>query len=291
MNGNAEQYDGGKMSDTGFLTSKDGTRLFFQTSPQKGAKATVVVVHGFAEHSGRYKKFTTLLNQHGYNVLLFDFRGHGRSRGTRGYIDSISQYTDDLHAAICHASRIFGHKSVYCLSHSMGALVTTYYGVQFPSKLLGAVLSCPLFKISVEVPKWKSKAARIASTLTPKLALPNDLEPKYLTHDEGIVKQYEDDPLIFNFVRARWFWEILKSEQEVLTLADSFKVPFLLEVGEEDRVVCPEKAKLWYKKCKARDKTMLLYDGFYHEIYNEIDADRPISDALTWLDNQAKALA
>ena len=270
------------MHDKGYMISKDGTRLFFQINGVEDASKTFVIVHGFAEHSGRYTEITEQLNQAGYNVLSFDLRGHGRSRGTRGYIDSLAQYSEDLHVAICRATKTFGVKSVTLLAHSMGALIASHYATKYPAKLDAVIMSCPLFKIKVDVPKWKYKAAKLASTFTPKLALPNDLDPKYLSHNETEVKKYTEDPLVFKYVRARWFWEVIKSEAETLKKAKNFKIPLLLQIGSADRVVCPEQAKAWYNECGSKYKTMLVYENFYDDIYNEADKQRPVSDMISW---------
>jgi alpha-beta hydrolase superfamily lysophospholipase len=83
----------------GFITSSDGTRLFFRRHAAAAPKARILVIHGFAEHGGRYLELLEALADAGFDALAFDLRGHGRSDGLRADLRRFEDYLDDTHAA------------------------------------------------------------------------------------------------------------------------------------------------------------------------------------------------
>ncbi len=72
--------------------SDDGTLIFCESKRLKKAKASLLLVHGLGEHSGRYDSFIKRAHKMGLDVHCIDLRGHGRSTGVRGHVDSFSQY-------------------------------------------------------------------------------------------------------------------------------------------------------------------------------------------------------
>jgi alpha-beta hydrolase superfamily lysophospholipase len=218
-----------------------------------------------------------------FSVVAIDLRGHGYSEGKRGYIDSMQQYLDDVDAAVEHAKAEFGFDRVILLAHSMGALVATHYANAYQSKLLGLALSCPLMGIKVKVPLWKAKLGEVMSTYMPSFKLASTIDAADLTHDVKKADVYRQDSLIFHHVTARWFSEILKSQEESLHFAPALKLPLLLQLSDPDKIVDSEQSKVWYDLCKMKDKTQLIYKGFFHEIYNETERQKPISDMVDWL--------
>src|SRR5689334_6487643 len=127
-----------RMIETGNFRSVDLTQLFYRAPLVTGKKKPpVVVVHGFAEHSGRYTDILTELEAKGFSPLSFDFRGHGHSEGKRGYINRFQDYVDDLGAAVALARSRGSDEPVILLAHSMGALVAIHYAISKPEEVCG----------------------------------------------------------------------------------------------------------------------------------------------------------
>lgn len=271
------------MQPSDWISSRDGTKLFTQSAFVPKPDQVVVLVHGFAEHIGRYSELISELNQANMSVLGLDLRGHGRSHGKRGYIDSLEQYSEDLDAAVKQAQKKTGAEKVIVLAHSMGGLVASNYAAHHSQKLSGLVLSSPLFAISVKVPRWKALIGKVMSSVLPWFSLPNTLHAKLLTHDPVKVRAYEEDPLIFHHVTARWFEQVTGVRDEALKLASQIQTPLLLQLSAEDYVVDFETSKQWFERLTGVDCTLKVYEGFYHEIYNEVRREEPVRDMLAWL--------
>ena len=77
----------------GHLSAPDGTRLWFERDVPDGARAHIVLVHGYGDHLGRYRTFRDAMLSAHLAVHAYDTRGHGRSEGTRGGVGVFSEYT------------------------------------------------------------------------------------------------------------------------------------------------------------------------------------------------------
>jgi len=271
------------MIETGNFSGKEGLRLFWRAYPAAEGRIPVVVIHGFAEHSGRYNEILQELHQNGFGSLAFDLRGHGNSDGKRGYIGHFEDYVDDLDAAIEFSRKRYQADKVIVLAHSMGALVATQLAHKKPDKILGMVLSSPLFGIKIEVPRWKKKLSEWMSKYWPSCSLPNQIDANLLTHDKVKAEAYSSDPLVFRHVCARWFEEIGRVTAQSDGKADQLNVPFLMQLSDEDHIVSYAKSCEWYQNTSNVDKQLIVYKGFFHEIYNEQERHKPIGDFLAWL--------
>lgn len=278
------------MTKASFIESRDGCQLFFRERHVEQAVSTVVLVHGFAEHSGRYGHVMDALEKAQINVVACDLRGHGKSPGKRGHIDSFSQYIDDVKATVDFAKQKYKVKKVALMAHSMGALVATHYAEQYQQNLCALVLSSPLFGIRGDVPKWKRLVGHLMSKYYPSFSLSSAIQGCDLSHDSKQVARYDQDPLIFHHVAARWFTEVQKAYEEAKHIAPHLKIPLLLQLSNTDRIVDDQQSLLWYKKCSMLDRTQLVYDGFFHEIYNETECERPIKDAVNWLKTRGTSI-
>lgn len=268
--------------ETHEILSKDGLKLFCCSYRAKKSVASIVLVHGFAEHCGRYTHVIKELRAAGFNVLCVDLRGHGLSQGRRGYIEHFSHYIDDLSTAVQYAQELFSCKQVLLLGHSMGALVATFYAASFQHNLRGMVLSSPFFGITLPVPLHKKVAGNVMSKFMPGFTLPSTITGKYLSHDPEVAKQYDADPLVFHTITARWFTEIVRSHEMVTELAPKLLLPVFVQFAGDDHIVKNSVAFDWFDNCASADKKKSIYEGFLHEIYNEEGKEGPITDMIQW---------
>lgn len=90
-------------------------------------KATVMLVHGFGEHSGRYFHVAKALVERNYAVYAYDQRGHGKSGGKRAFISQWDDYVNDFEVALNRVLESSGDLPLFILGHSMGGLVLASY--------------------------------------------------------------------------------------------------------------------------------------------------------------------
>ena len=136
----------------------DGTRLMTHTwNPSGSPRSVIVIVHGLAEHGGRYEHVAALLTGRGHAVRATDLRGFGESTGPRAFVKSWDDYLDDL-AADLESARGAG-VPVVLLGHSMGGLVALSYALSDRPKPDSLVLSAPA--VDADVSAAKKLAARV----------------------------------------------------------------------------------------------------------------------------------
>src|SRR5690349_7968444 len=143
-------------AETRTVPSTGGTKLHVEIFRPAGApRAVAVVVHGYAEHIGRYREVANVLVQAGLAVVGFDLRGHGRSSGRRGHIDAFSDYLDDLDAALALARQLHPGLPVVLVSHSNGGLITlrALTDERRRPDVAGAIISSPFLGLKLAVPK------------------------------------------------------------------------------------------------------------------------------------------
>lgn len=285
------------------LTAKDGMPLRADFYVPAAASATaerglIVLIHGYCEHRGRYRYVAEHLLKQGYTVLAGDLRGHGESGGERGFVERFSDYVEDVDALLELAQTLDAKfrssrppregsaaapKQPVLVAHSMGGLVGLEYALARPDAFRALVVSAPFLGLRLKVPAWKRGLGLAASLLRPTLRLPNELASSYLSHDPAICQAYDTDPLITHEATARWFTESLAAQADVRSRASRIRLPVFFMCPGDDKIVDPVACQEVFDRIWATDKTLNTYPGLYHEIFNEVEKDRVLTDLTNWL--------
>ena len=269
-----------------FFETKDGLRLFYQEWIPESIKSLIVIIHGFGEHSGRYSIPASFLAKNEYSVHSVDNRGFGQSAGTRSHVYDYNEYIQDIQEYIQVVKKKYPNKKIYLLGHSQGGLIATKFCLDLKpeSKPDGIILSSPFFEVAMKVPVTKVIAGKVVSKILPTFALPTGLNSSHLTHDAEIVKAYDTDPLVNRKATARWFTETTKVQAEIIERASEFQIPMLCLQAGSDKIVDKNVTRRFYDLVTHENKTWKSYEGFYHEIMNELEKERVYKDIVEWLD-------
>jgi len=137
--------------------------------------------------------------------------------------------------------------------------------------------------LAVEVPAIKQIMGKLTSRIVPRLSMSNGLDPQSLSHDPQVVEAYLADPLVHDRVTARLFTEMTATMQSTLDGAGRLSIPCLVMHGGADPICNPEGSRAFHERLGVADRTLLRYDGFFHEIFNEIGKEKPLADMRDWL--------
>lgn len=271
------------------VLAADGVALHVRWTLAANPKGSVLVVHGIGEHGGRYKNVEDALVPAGWNVFTYDHRGHGRSTGRRTHVDRFDNYADDLQRVFDEVQALAGKGKIFIWGHSMGGLISTVWAGLRRTAVWGAILSAPPYRIAVPVPKAKIIAAKILSNVVPTLALANEVDPGLLSRDPAVGKAYATDALVERKATVRWGAEFLAAVDLVNARAGEVQVPYLLVHGSADKITSADGSREFHAKTASSDKTLSIYDGYFHELHNEPEAERVklFTEVLAWLDKRA----
>lgn len=273
--------------DEGFITTSDGVRLYRRALvPREPSQARghIAIVHGYGEHSGRYREVMQRLAREGLAAHAFDLRGHGQSQGRRAHVDAFAQYLLDLDAHFEHVQARASGAPVFALGHSLGGLILATWLIDRCPEVVGAVLASPFVGLALEVPRLKELAARALDHVAPGFALGNGLRYEQLTHDLEIIAATRADPLYQRITTPRWFFETQRAQASTCQRAGELKLSCLVLVGEADPIASPAATRRFFGALGSQDKALANYDGFLHELFNETGRDRVFADVHAWLE-------
>jgi alpha-beta hydrolase superfamily lysophospholipase len=269
------------------FASKDGTELHGESYEVPSPRALALVIHGYAEHCGRYRELAGVLADARLSTFAFDLRGHGRAQGPRGHTLRFESYLEDVEAAIAAADgRGAAALPLLLVSHSHGGLIALRLLAdpwRCPPRVKAAVLSSPFLRVRLKVPAVKRAAARVLGTLLPSFTMPSGIPIDRLTHDAGKLAERRVDTLCHDVAGARWFNEATTAQEWVHEFAPRVKLPTLWLVAAEDHLVDPAWSRTVFDRLGTAGRWNLL-DGLYHEVFNETDRARVFGILRTFVE-------
>jgi len=268
------------------IISSDSLRIYYEKDIPENAKAIIIIVHGFAEHLGRYEYLKDKLNSFGYGVYRFDNRGHGRSGGERGYIEDYNQLITDADVIVDMAKNEYPEIPVFMLGHSMGGFIASVYGIRYKDKLSGQILSGAATMKPPQVAGAKSIIFKMLNKIVPKIKIKNLLYD-IICHNKEVVKDYIEDPLNLKEASLRFYVEFLVKGMEWLgDNMSEYNYPCLILHGSDDKIVSKQASLNFYDNIMSNDKKIKIYDDLYHEIMNEDERDNVIEDIHLWIEEK-----
>lgn len=268
----------------GPFSGGDGTQLYErQWKPVGPTRCAVVIIHGYGHHSGSFDEVAQFLTQNGYMVYGFDQRGFGKASGKRGVVPDFDATLADTETYLKHIGADGLDVPLFLIGHSYGGLVLANYVVERQPDVRGLIFSSALLKLNDDVPAWLQNLAGFLGKVLPWVPVAK-VEIDGITRDPERLAQATADPLCFyGRMRARTGAQIAAAVERIQGQMESIKLPFLAMAGSGDRVVDCEGTKQLCRRASSEDKTMKIYEGAYHEIYNDINREEFLNDLAGWI--------
>ena len=238
--------------------------------------ATLLIVHGLAEHSGRYEQVGSQLAAAGVDTYAFDFQGFGASGGRRADIEGWSTYLqqvlDNLAPLFCR------NLPVVMLGHSIGGLIVVDYTLSRYRQPDLVVLNAPA--LDAVVPAWKRIGAPLLARAVPRLTLANPINPMELFIDPDMAEDFRRDPLCLTKTTVRLGDIILQRMERVGRSLDLYDAPTLVLHGGSDSLVPPQVSEGLGMLPSVERK---VYPGLRHASINEPGGKELVGDIVAWI--------
>lgn len=245
-------------------------------------KATIIISHGIAEHSGRYEYVAKELNKNGYDVLTYDHIGHGKSSGKRGKIKSFHEHVDTLHKMVLLEKKRNNNK-IFLLGHSMGGEVVNLYAIKY--KDVSGIIS---IAAATKTPSNAKVLRYIGFWYLRFIGISPKIFDKHLAKDPNVLKHNKQDDLMLKKMYISLIGEMfVKGVKYIEKNYSEFKLPVIYLHGTSDKIVDPSASTRMFNKIKSEDKELKLYEGQLHEILNDYNKDDVIKDIVNWLDKRS----
>lgn len=259
-------------------------------------KAIALISHGHCEHMGRYGHVVAPLVAEGFAVYGIDHRGHGRSSGTRALITDFDRVADDLHVLAIHTGRTFPGLPTALIGHSMGGLIALRYALRYQQELAGLVTSGPALIIDEGVPDAVSAIGKVLGKVAPTAPTPRPPHDSRVHEDTGlseesfVSEQFKIDHRNWHGpTRLGTASAMLESAANTRERFGELRLPLLAMHGGADTITSPRGTELLYEGVASEDKTIILWEGRGHEIFNSPDRDNVIETMRRWLADRVSA--
>ncbi|MDC4233580.1 lysophospholipase [Actinomyces sp. B33] len=252
-------------------------------------RGTVLLAHGYAEHSGRFLPLHDALVAAGYDIAFYDHYGHGESEGPRAAVDVgrlIADHRDMRRIAVAHART----DDLILFGHSMGGLITAASVILDPDGVRATVLTGPAVRPLPAIPAGAARAlmplARLAPRLIAKPTAPR--RGSVLSRDPRVQEAFDADPLTWKGgVPLLTGATMILHGDEVLRRADRMRGPLLVVHGSDDALADLDGSRRLVAAAVAAhpdaDIRLRIVDGAYHEVLNEPEGPELIGEILAWL--------
>ena len=261
-------------------------RLYYQSwHPTKAPRAILILIHGLGSYSDIFSNLVAKFVALDYALYGLDLRGHGRSSGQRGYINSWDEFREDLQAFLQLVRSSQNNIPIFAVGHSLGSLIILDYILHQPEIFSGAIaLAPPLGKVGVS--PFKLTLGKILARVCPRFFLNTGIDPSLYSRDEKLIQAYREDPLIHQLATARFTTEFLKTQQEIIKHKDLLKIPLLILHGSGDMVTLPEASRQFIEKVNFSNVQFKEYPQAYHDIQNDPDRELIFKDISDWLEQR-----
>jgi acylglycerol lipase len=260
-----------------------GGRIFTRHwEPAEPAKASLVICHGVNSHGGQSVRAGEEFAARGFAVTALDLRGRGKSEGERFYVESIDDYVSDLSRAIEVGRSRHPDLPLYLLGHSAGGVTSVTYALDYQDRIDGLI--CESFAFRVFAPNFALKLLEGASHLAPHAHVLR-LKMEDFSRDPDWVAQLNADPLTEGEVQpVQTVASFARAGERFEREFGRIKLPVLILHGTEDKATRPDGSQQFFDEAGSADKTLKLYDGYYHDLLNDIGRERVMDDIVNWID-------
>ena len=265
-----------------------GLNIFVRSwRPDGKARGVIVIVHGFNAHSGRYIWVAGQFAANDLAVYALDLRGRGKSDGERYYVDRFGDYVSDVASLMTLVKSREPGLPIFLLGHSAGGVVSCIFTLEHQSDLAGLI--CESFAFQVPAPDFALAVLKGISHLAPHAHVLR-LKNEDFSRDLAVVQAMNDDPLIANETQpTNTVAEMTRADERLKKEFPLITLPLLILHGTGDKATKPAGSQFFYDTAASPDKTLKFYEGYFHDLLNDIGKETVMSNIQGWIGSRLPA--
>jgi len=270
------------IADEQWLEGTGGKIFSRHWEPVGAARANLVLCHGVNSHGGQYVRAGQEFSARGFAVTALDLRGRGRSEGERFYAESVDDYVSDLSLAIDYAKAQHPDLPTYLLGHSAGGVTSVSYALDYQDRIDGLI--CESFAFRVYAPNFALKVLEGASHFFPHAHVLK-LKMEDFSRDPAWVAQLLADPLTLDEVQpVATVAALARAGERFDREFARITLPVFIIHGTADKATRPDGSQQFYDQAGSTDKTLKFYEGYYHDMLNDLGREAVFDDIVAWID-------
>lgn len=275
-------------SEEEFIESGDGRRLFLRSwRPQQEVRAALAIVHGFNSHSAYYDRFGIVMASRGIAAYAFDLRGRGKSSGERFHVRQFADYVEDMDALVSVIRAREPALPLFMLGHSAGGVAASAYALEHPQGLAGLI--CESFALDAPARAAELLVLRALAVLAPRLPVLR-LRNERFSRDEQFLARMNDDPLIRGERQSSGtLVAMIRASARLRASVSRLSLPLLILHGSADTVTRPSGSEYLHEHAGSRDKTLQIFEGYYHDLLNDQGHELVVERIYQWIDARLRA--
>jgi alpha-beta hydrolase superfamily lysophospholipase len=249
--------------------------------PEGKPRAVVVIVPGFNSHSGYYAWVAEQLVANGLSAYAIDLRGRGKSDGERFYVEEFGDYVSDVANLISLVKSREPGVPVFLLGHSAGGVVSCLYALEHQTEISGLI--CESFAYQVPAPDFALAVLKGLSHVWPHAHVLK-LKNEDFSRDSILVETMNNDPLIAHEVQpTQTVAEMVRADERLKREFPLITLPVFILHGTRDKAAKPSGSQSFYDTAGSTDKTLKLYEGYFHDLLNDVGKEMVMADIKNWI--------
>jgi lysophospholipase len=265
----------------GEYRTRDGKSLSFRK--WSGIKDVIVYLHGIESNSSWFSQFASRLNENGFILYGIDRRGSGLNKEDRGDIRDYNLFLDDIDDALKFVREQNVGKKIYLLGICWGGLLAVNYIAKRKATPDGLILLSPAIYRRVDLSSFVKIIARFCSIFYPRAHFKIPIRDHMFTQNRGYLDSIKKDIMRLRALTARFFNEIIRMEKELFSINRNITVPVAVFLAGHDEIVDNDRVKEWFESLESNDKTIKVFDDFYHVMPFEENIDLLIDFITDWI--------
>lgn len=257
-------------------------RQWGSSSPRAG----LILIHGLGGHSNNWEFMANFLIKHDIASYAIELKGFGNTEGTKGHIDSLDTYINDVRRLYNIIKKEHRGRPVFVAGESMGGVVAFLAAIKKPGLFRGLVCMSPGFASRLKFSFLDYAKMVLARVYNSKKQFVMPFTTDMCTRDPECRKIIDADRLEHRFATPKLLHSILLAQLSSNLWKHKVRTDTLFLLPGNDTFVNSDASKKIFKGIKFEHKEIIEYPEMRHSLNMELGREVVFTDLLKWMEKR-----